>query len=293
MDRKQHFSIGLLLAAFIIWGFTPLYFKLVQHVAPIEILAHRAIWSCLFLLLILGYMKRLPEVWALCRQPKSIGVLLVSSILISVNWGLYVYSIVSGQVLSASLGYFITPLLNIFFGIVVLREEVSLNKAIALILAGAAVFLQIRHQGDLPLLALSIASTFALYTLVRKIAKIDALAGLTVETLLLSPLALVYLVYLGYQHQICFGCINRQTDLLLTLSWIVTAIPMILFVAGSQNVPLSLVGFLQFISPTGQFFLATYIFGEPIDNIKFISFAIIWIGLGVLFIPFKKRDQHT
>ncbi len=275
--------------SFLLWGLTPLYFKLVQGVSPIEVLAHRVVWSFFFLFLLLAFSGTLHKVWEIFYSPKKVMTLLTSAILVAMNWFIFIYSILTDQLMESSLGYFITPLVTILFGMIFLKERLNEPQRMALYLTVAAVLYQFINLGTLPFIALGIALTFSLYGLIRKQADIDTVVGLMVETFLVCPAAIMAMVILHGQGKLALTTSGPEIVTLLVLLGIVTPIPLLLYVGGSKRLPLSIVGFLQYISPTCQFFVATLVFKETVSPVKLTSFVIIWIALVVLLVGSLRR----
>ncbi|HYD14224.1 MAG TPA: EamA family transporter RarD [Allosphingosinicella sp.] len=272
-------GIPLGLAAYAIWGFMPLYFKLLTTVQPTEIVAHRIIWS----LLLLGLLATLWRRWGAIRAALGTGKVLVTLIatacLIAVNWLVYIYAIVSGHVLEGSLGYYLNPLVNVLFGVVLLKEKLTRAQVFACLLAGAGVTVMAAGAGAGLWISLTLALSFASYGFLRKVAPVDALEGLWVETLILAPLSLAWVLYLVGQGNAGFGHQSWSIDLLLILGGAVTALPLLLFTAAARRLPYSTLGFLQYIAPSIQFLLAVLIFHEPFGPAKALCFAAIWAAL--------------
>lgn len=259
----------------------PLYFKLVDAVPAIEVLAHRVVWTVVLVAGLLMVRRGWSAVWVVFANRRLLATLALSAVVISVNWGVFIWAIAHDRVLEASLGYYINPLVNVVLGVVVLREQLHPLQWAAVGLAAAGVAYQIVGLGAFPWVALALASSFGFYGLIRKMAAVDAYSGLFVETLILSPLALAYLVWLAVMGEGAFGRGDWRLDGLLALSGIVTALPLILFVAGAQRIRLSTLGLLQYIVPTGQFMLAVFVFGEPLTSGTLVTFGCIWAALAV------------
>jgi chloramphenicol-sensitive protein RarD len=267
------------LAAYLLWGFFPLYFKALAEVTPLEVLAHRIVWSVLSLALLLTLLRR----WAGVRQafvaPRTLLTLSATTLLIAVNWLVFIYAVGAGKVLESSLGYFINPLVSALLGVLFLGEKLSRNQRVSFLFAAAGVVLLTIQHGELPWIALTLAFTFGLYGLLRKQASVDAIAGLTVETLLLFPLAAVYLGWLVYAGRSIFVTGPSQLTLLLACSGILTSAPLIWFAAATKRLRLVTVGLMQYLVPTMHFILAVFFFGEAFTAAHLLSFALIWAGL--------------
>jgi len=275
--QRRQAEIGLFygLFSYLWWGFIPLYFKLVAHVPAIVILSHRVVWSFVLLLIVSIAMKQLAQIVAAVRDRRVLMMLVFSTILLATNWGGFIYAVTTNRVMQSSLGYFINPLVSIALGIILLRERLRPMQAVSLALAIVGVAVIALAQGNVPMIALIVAFSFAGYGLVQKLAHVGPLAGLTVETALLLPLAIAYL---WHERAIVTGT-DRATDGLLMLSGIVTATPLLAFTAAMRRLKLSTMGFLQYLVPTCQFLLAVFAFQEPLDRIRLSGFVLIWAVL--------------
>jgi len=275
-------GVGYALGAYVCWGFLPLYFKAIANVPALEIVVYRVLFAALFLALVLSYRRQfswLKQVWA---DPRLIMRFSLSALLIGGNWLLYIYAINSGQIVESSLGYFINPLVAVALGALVLGERLATPLWIAVLFALAGVAWLTWLVGRVPWIALGLALSFACYGLMRKTAKLGSLEGLTLETILLFVPALALLGYLAAKGV----SVSVHADLALWL-WLLlagpaTAIPLLLFAAGARLLPLSTLGFLQYLSPSLQLFLGAVIFQEPFDQQRLIGFALIWLGLLIL-----------
>ncbi|MGV8897712.1 MAG: EamA family transporter RarD [Burkholderiaceae bacterium] len=267
--------------AYILWGLFPLYFKLLQSVPAQQILMHRIIWSLAFVLVVLAWRRQwqwLPKVF---RQPKVLLGFGASALLLSTNWLIYILAVNSGRVVDASLGYFITPLVSVLFGYLLLKERLRPLQWGAIALAAAGVVWLTWHSGQLPWIGLALAASFGTYGLLRKTAVLGPLEGLTLETLLLFPLALGYLTLLSLQEQNAFHSAPAATSWLLAAGGPITAIPLLLFAAGARRIPLSTLGFLQYITPTLQLLFGVWLYHEPFSGARLIGFATIWTALAL------------
>jgi chloramphenicol-sensitive protein RarD len=277
-------STGVLYAAlaFFCWGLFPLYFHAIGEVPPMEILAHRMLWSLLFLAIVLAVRRQwkwLPDVLA---RPKVIGAFIASALLLSTNWLIYIWSVNNGHVLDASLGYFINPLVNVLLGLLVLKEKLRRGQWLAIGIAAAGVAWLTWQAGQLPWIALLLAASFGAYGLLRKTAALAALEGLSFETMLLFPVAAAYVIWLTVHGSNTF--INTPSDttrLLLIAAGPITAIPLLLFAAGARRIPLSVLGMLQYLSPTMQMLLGLWVFHEAFSAARLIGFIVIWSALAI------------
>ncbi|MEQ1917945.1 MAG: EamA family transporter RarD [Elusimicrobiota bacterium] len=264
------------IGAFGLWGLSPLYWRLLHHVPAHEILMHRIAWSALFLAFVLR--GRWADLRAAAARPKTAGLLLASTVLIGVNWYLYIKGIGDRRVLDTSLGYYINPLVSMTLGVVVLGERMRGLQAAAAALALAGVLWIVKSHGHLPWLSLALAFTFALYALLRKISHADALVGLSFETFVLTVPSLLGLVWLAAHGQ---APADARTWLLLAGGAGVTAVPLLWFVEAARRLDLKTMGFLQFLSPTLQFLIAVLAFGEPLSRERLFSFVLIWAAVAL------------
>ncbi|WP_417512643.1 EamA family transporter RarD [Marinobacter sp.] len=268
------------LFAYTMWGCFPLYFALFDGVPAWEVVTHRVIWSCLFLAVIVTFLKRWQPVWAALVQPAKLGFVLGCAVLIAVNWGVYIYAVETRQVLQASLGYFLTPLVNVGLGMLVLKESISRLQILAVALATLAILYQLFLLGVVPWITLALAFSFGTYGLLRKQVALDGLSGLFVETLLLLPVAIMALTAVSYAGTSHFSE-DTSTTLLLISSGAITAIPLLAFAGAARRLRLSTVGFLMYINPTIQFLIALMVFSEPLSIEKLTSFIMIWVALAI------------
>jgi chloramphenicol-sensitive protein RarD len=282
-EARRALRAGVLygLAAYGWWGLVPLYFKAVADLPAVEILAHRIVWSVVFLAAVLTWARRWPEVVRCFREPRTLLTLLASTLLIALNWLVYIYSVVSGQLVQSSLGYFMLPLISIALGMLWFKERLRPLQLAAVTLAAAGVVEMARAKGELPWIALVVAFSFGFYGLLRKRAPVDGLIGLSVEVVLLLPAAAGYLLYLGATGTQNLGAHGASIDLLLYLSGVVTAIPLLCFGQAARRLPLSGLGFMQYLSPTIALLLAVGLYGEDFRRDEAISFALIWTALGI------------
>jgi len=274
-------GIPLGLAAYAIWGFMPLYFKLLTSVQPTEIVAHRILWSLILLGLLALVLRRWAAIRAALGTGKVLFTLIVTACLIAVNWLVYIYAIVSGHVLEGSLGYYLNPLVNVLFGVVLLKERLTRAQVFACLLAAAGVAVMAAGAGSGLWISLTLALSFASYGFLRKVAPVDALEGLWVETLVLAPLSLAWVLWLVTQGTAGFGHQSWSIDFFLILGGAVTALPLLLFTAAAKRLPYSTLGFLQYIAPSIQLLLAVLVFHEPFGHAQALCFAAIWAALAI------------
>lgn len=267
--------------AYILWGLFPLYIKQVAHVPALEVVAHRSLWSLVFMVVLLLALRRLDWVRDVIRQPRVLGVTLVSALLLSTNWLVYVWAVAHDRVLDASLGYFINPLVNVMLGYAVLHERPRPVQWLAVALAGAGVAWLTLGAGTLPWVALALAGSFGVYGLLRKTAPLGAMEGLALETALLAPLALVLASMFLIRGDGAFLRGDAFTDIWLLLAGPFTAIPLLLFAAGARRVTLATMGLLQYLGPSLQFLLGVFVYHEPFDPARALGFVLIWSALVV------------
>ncbi|MEY8878816.1 MAG: EamA family transporter RarD [Leptothrix sp. (in: b-proteobacteria)] len=268
-------------AAYTLWGLFPLYFRAVREIAPLEITAHRVLWSLLFMLVVMLALRRWDWIGPALRSPRVRWVFVGSATLLAVNWFIYVVAVTHGKVVEASLGYFINPLVNVLLGRLVLGERLRRGQWAAVALATAGVTWLTWHQGAPPWIALSLAATFGTYGLLRKTAPLGALEGLTLESLVLAPLAIAGLAWFGWQGQTGFQHADAPLQWLLIAAGPLTAIPLLLFGSAARRIPLSLLGMLQYIGPTLQLLLGVWLFGEAFGGARAQGFIVIWCACGV------------
>ena len=277
----MHTGIACAALAYAMWGLFPLYFRELAHVPASEILLHRIVWSLAFVLVLLALRRQWGWLGPALRRPKVLGVFAASALLLSANWLTYIWAVTNGHVIDASLGYFINPLVNVLLGRLVLHERLRPVQWAAVALAGAAVLWLALGVGHFPWIALVLAGSFGSYGLLRKIAPLGSLEGLTLETLLLAPLALVAIGVLHTQGASHFPGDSTLTTVLLIGAGPVTAIPLLLFAVGAQRLRMSTLGLLQYIGPTLQLGLGVWLFHEPFETARFVGFALIWLALAI------------
>jgi chloramphenicol-sensitive protein RarD len=284
-EQRKGLIQGVL--AYGLWGVIAAYWKLLDHVDPVELVAHRAVWGMVAFLTLLVASGQLGAFRTALATPRTLGVMAVSGALLAVNWSVFVWATNNGRLLDASLGYFINPLVSVALGTLVLREQLSRTAWLALGLAAIGVGILTWRAGQLPWVALALAGTFGLYGLVRKTAKVDALVGSTVETVLMVPVAAVYLLAIAERGALGHG--DTATHLLIVGTGVITAVPLVLFTSSARRLPLSTVGFLQYLAPTGQFLLAVGVYGEPLALDRLAAFAVIWAGLALFSYDLWRR----
>ncbi len=280
-SHRPHLNKGLIPAvtAFLIWGVFPLYFHALNSVPPLQVIAHRIVWSCVF---VLGWMYLRGELGALPRSFRNRGVVLRlagTATLITLNWLVFVWAVAHGRVVETSLGYFIGPLVNVLLGVVLLSERLTRAQWTAVALAAIGVGYLTLMAGGLPWIALTLACSFACYGLLRKVVKVESLPGLAIETLLLVPLAIGYLLRCESTGIGAFGHAPALIDVMLLASGLLTAITLFLFAYGTRLLPYSTVGLLQYIAPSFQFASGVFVLHESFDHARAVGFAVIWAAL--------------
>lgn len=291
--REAAVGVGYALLAYGLWGFSPIYFKAIQHVPALDVLGHRVVWSVLLLTVLLAVRRRLGEILAVLGDFGQLRWLLVSAVLISANWGIYIHAVQSDRILEASLGYYINPLVSVFLGMIFLKETMRPWQWFAVALAAAGTFNMAFSLGEVPWLSLALAFSFGFYGLVRKAAPVPPMLGLFVETLLVTPIALIFLFWLNAEGTGSFGHIDRYTDLMLIAASLVTALPLLWFTNGAKRLRLSTIGMFQYIAPTTQFVLAVFVYGESFTTAHAITFGLIWLALALYTFGVVRVQQRS
>lgn len=268
-------------AAFLIWGLSPVYWKCLTEVPATEIILHRILWSFLLMVPLLALQRRWGEFARAVTHLPTLGMLVVSALLVGANWFIYIWAVNNGHILQASLGYYINPLVNVLLGMVFLKERLRRSQVLALGLAAIGVLYLTLSHGVFPWVALSLAISFGVYGLIRKVAPVAPLPGLAVETLVLSVPAGLLLLNLHQTGQGTFMQMGLGTDLLLAGTAPLTAVPLLLFTLGARKITLTTLGFIQYLGPTGMFLLGVWAYGEPFSHVQAITFALIWAALGI------------
>ncbi|MFL6515537.1 MAG: EamA family transporter RarD [Chthoniobacterales bacterium] len=265
--------------AFITWGLIPGYWKLMREVPATEILAHRYVWTLVFLAGLLMWQRRWGEVRANARSPRALGFCLLSGCTISINWFLFIWAVNVGRIIETSLGYFMTPLVNVLFGALFLGERLTRIQFASVILALLGVLNLTFGYGELPWIALLLCVSFGIYGLFRKQSGTAAIPGLFFETVLIAPIALTYLLLLRSRDQLIFGADRPWLTVLLLTTGVVTAVPLVWFGHAARHLRLTTLGFLQFLAPTCSFLLGVFVYHEPFSRAHLITFNLIWLAL--------------
>lgn len=280
-------SLGVLaaLGAYIIWGFLPLYWKLLSHVPAGEVLAHRVIWSLVLMvviLLILGkFGSFIKEVKMIFTTKKQLLLMLLAAFFISINWFTFIWAVTNEMLVETSLGYYINPLISVVLGLFIFKEKLTRWQMISFALATIGVLILVIYTGGIPLISLILAFSFAIYGAIKKMSKVGALTGLAVETLMVTPIALLYLIFVHASFRDAFYLQSEVTLGLLIGAGAATAVPLLLFATGARRIPLSMIGFLQYLAPTIMLLFGIFLFNEPFSKIHLIAFSFIWAGLAI------------
>lgn len=278
-NKLQGWHYALL--CYLTWGTFPIYwYPINQSGMPADqILAQRVIWSALFAVLLLLLFQQGRAIINALKQPKVLGLFVLSSFMIGINWLVYLWAIVNEHILDASLGYFINPILNVFVGRIVLKEQLNKTQLLSLFFAIAGILWLAIPAGQIPWVALILASSFCIYGLIRKLAPMEPLSGLTLETLIMSPFALAYLYFCYTQNNLVFSELNTLQTTVLLCSGIATTLPLLWFAMGARQISMSLLGMLQYISPTLQFLCGVLIFNETLSIERSVGYLLVWIGV--------------
>ncbi len=278
--------------AFLFWGIVPIYFKIVSSVAPLEVLSHRIIWSALMLLVMIVYARQYSAFKDLLRNKHTLFLLTLSAFLISINWIVFIWAVSNDKITESSLGYYINPLFSFLLGVVFFKDRPSFLQKSAIALAAIAIMYQIITLGSIPIVSILLALSFSFYGAIRKKANVPAMVGLYMETLILLPVALLYFGYLVIANQNSFVFPPNGLSLLLVLAGVVTVIPLLWFNAATTRISLVHIGFFQYIGPTVSFLIAIFIYNEPLEPQKLLTFVLIWIALLIFSVDgYLKRKK--
>ena len=283
---------GLLLAttAYLIWGFAALYWVQTEPVSALDLVAHRALWAMPVLALSLLVMGRLGAALRLLKQPRTLAIMACSAVLQALNWGIFLWAVTHQRAAEASLGYFLLPLINVAIGVFFFRERIDRAQQIAIALAALGMVILIMENRGLPWVALGVAISFGLYGAVRKAVAVEAVEGLLLETLVLAPFALAWLVY---HEGAGFGLHGARVDAFLLGAGVITAVPLMCYVAASRLSALSALGLVFYLGPSCQLFVAICIFGEPMNPVQLFSFALVWLGLAFVVVDTLRRYRSV
>ena len=289
-DNGARRGFFLALSAYLLWGFLPLYMKAIAHVPPLEVLSHRILWSVPVAGLVLLYFGQLNEIKLALRNPRILLMATLTAALITVNWGIYIWAVSNNHALDAALGYFINPLFSIFLGAVLLKERLEKLQYFAILSVVIGVAILTWQSGGLPIVGLCLTVSWGFYAFLRKTLPIGGAQGLFLEVLILSPIALIYVVYIHATDQASFLSVDASTDTLLFFAGVITAVPLMLFTSGSKYLRLSTLGIMQYIAPTMIFICAVFVFGEPFDTGKLLAFTFIWAAVVIYTAAIIKKS---
>ncbi|MBM7867819.1 EamA family transporter RarD [Heliobacterium gestii] len=292
-QRNTVTGVYYALAAYLAWGLLPLYWKALEGVSGMEILAHRIGWSFLFVMMIIFATGQWKTMKSAIGKRENWFTLITGSLLISANWFIYIWAVNNGHMVEASLGYYINPLLNVATGVLFLKERLNRGQIAAIGLAAVGVLFLTAQFGQVPWIALSLAITFTLYGLAKKKVSFEPLIGLAVETAMVTPLALLYLLYLHGQGVDAFSGGTALARTLLMGAGVVTAMPLLWFAQGARRIPLSTIGFIQYLSPTMSLLLGIFLYHEPFTNVHAVSFTLIWSALVIYSLSHLKGMREA
>lgn len=279
MNNEKTVGVIYAIAAYVLWGILPVYWKLIDRVLPIEILANRIVWAFVFTVLIIAVTKQWNELKRIAKDKKQIFYIFIASILIAFNWGLYIWAVNSDKIVDASLGYYINPLLAVLLGVIIFKEKLSYWTWASLAVAAIGVLIKTVQYGKIPWISLGLAISFALYGAIKKSVKANAIVGLTLETAMLTPLAAIYIMSRQVSGIGAFRAEGTLVILLLMGAGVITAVPLLLFASSTKKLPLSLIGFTQYISPTISLIIGVFVYHESFEAVDMIAFCVIWAAL--------------
>ncbi|MCJ1655330.1 EamA family transporter RarD [Staphylococcus sp. NRL 16/872] len=285
MNSTAEFKKGILFAlgAHLLWGVLPIYWRLIGGISAFEILAYRIVLSMIFMILMVFVLRKSQtfqrDLNHLFTHPIQLVAIIVAGYVITINWGTFIWAVSNGHVLQSSLGYYINPLVSILLAFIFLKERFNKFESLAILFAAIGVLYMTIRVGEFPIISLMLAFSFGIYGLLKKLVQVEAISGITIECIVTAPAGLIYMIYLWQTHQASVG-LNMDTFWLM-FSGAVTAIPLILFSAGARRIPLSLTGFIQYVSPTLIFLLGIFVFKEQFDVHQFVTFIFIWIGIAL------------
>ncbi|MEQ8268133.1 MAG: EamA family transporter RarD [Parvibaculum sp.] len=277
---------------YVLWGLSVIYYRQLEHVVPLEILAHRAVWSLLLVAVCILAFGRRAQLMAVLRDHRAMAILAVTATIIGSNWLVFIWAVNSGRILETSLGYFINPLMSVLAGVLLLGERLSRPQMVAMALAVAAVLYFTFALGFVPWISLFLAVSFAGYGYLKKIVRAEALEGLFVEVVILAPFGILWLLWMSAHGGSVFGAGDLYTDILLVLTGPMTTIPLLLFTYGAQRIRLTTLGLMQYLVPTTSFLIAVFIYGEPFGLGQLVTFALIWVALGIFSADTWRRERE-
>lgn len=295
MHRNVKLGVTLGLVAYLLWGFLPIYWKHLETVRPDIVLSHRIVWSCVFMLLIIVCTKQLGAFIQECKrilhQKRTLFIITTASILISLNWLIFIWAVQNDYVIQTSLGYYMNPLINVLLSVVFLKETLSKAQVVAVALAAVGVLYLTLNYGVFPWVSIVLAVTFSVYGLLKKVVQLSPTFSLAIETLIVTPIAVIYLFYtFGAGFGMADNVLN--VNILLVLAGVATAIPLLLFGTAVQHISLSMVGFLQYIAPTIMLFIGIFLYNEAFTSAHLFAFILIWIALLIYLISTLKPKRQ-
>ncbi|TYL46567.1 EamA family transporter RarD [Marinomonas sp. IMCC 4694] len=292
MQTSSKSGIFYAITAFTLWAIAPIYFKEMSFVPAQEILAHRVIWSFLLVLALILILRYTDALTTVLKSPKTLLAMLITTVLIAVNWGTFIWAVQNNKMLSASLGYYINPLISILLGMIFFKEKLDGVRKAAVLLCFCAVVFEVIQFGSLPWIALALAITFGFYGLVRKKIAVDSFTGMAIETAIMLPIALTYLMMSTSSTASVFNN-SASVNWLLFAAGPITMVPLMCFAAAANRVSMVTLGFFQYIGPTGMFFLAVFLYDEPLSPEKLVTFMLIWSALAMLIFDSLRRLRNT
>ncbi|SMC23397.1 chloramphenicol-sensitive protein RarD [Clostridium acidisoli DSM 12555] len=279
MNNRNTAGVIYAIAAYLVWGILPIYWKLLDNVFPMEVLAHRIVWSLVFMCIVITVTKQWDEFKHIIKDKRQMLYIFIASIMITINYGVYIWAINSNKIIEASLGYYINPLLAVLLGIIIFKEKVNFLTGTALIVALVGVLIKAIQYGKIPWISLSLAVSFALYGAIKKSVSVSPTVGITLEVAMITPFALIYI---GLRNISGVGAFNTQGASIIFLlmgSGVATAVPLLLFASGAKRIPLSLIGFTQYICPTIVLLIGIFMYNEGFTTIDMIAFGFIWLAI--------------
>ena len=290
-DHKTRTGVVYALLAFTFWGLAPIYFKWVAYINPLEVLSHRVLWSVVMLLAVILLTRDWPLLIQVSKDRHKCRILFVTAVLVAINWLTFIYAVATDRILDTALGYYTNPLVNVLLGFVFLGERLRKWQLLAIVLAALGVINEFIMVGRIPWIAMTLAITFGFYGLLRKKAAVQPIVGLTMETLLLLPFALGFLVWMSATGSLMFLNIDNKTNLLLLSAGIVTSLPLLWFAAAANRLSLTAIGIAQYLAPSISFLMAVFFYDEVLHTGKIITFSCIWLAI-VIFTGEGVRRQH-
>lgn len=287
---SENYGVLLGIMAYLVWGLLPLYWKMIKVVPAQEILAHRILWSFIFVTIVVILSGKWGKMLEVFKDKKCMGYIAICSVLISINWFLYIWAVNSKHIVDASLGYYINPLMSVLFGVIFLKEKLEASQYIALVIAAAAVVFMIVLYGSVPWISLALATSFALYGLCKKMISAESTVGLAIETSILTPLALGYLIFIGFHGNGAYGS-SAGVTIFLSVAGVVTAIPLIFFAESVKRIKLSTIGFLQYLSPTLSLIIGLVVYKETFSQVDILGFGLIWVALIIYSRSLLKKSK--